>query len=56
MVEFMTYLNIFLKKLINTSFNLSGEPIVCDFKDAYKSFMVSDLDYLVCENIIISKN
>ena len=54
-------LKYFFKKtncpiLINTSFNLSGEPIVCDFKDAYKSFMVSDLDYLVCENIIISKN
>ena len=42
--------------LVNTSFNVRGEPIVCDVKDAYKCFMGTNLDVLVCENFILYKN
>jgi len=41
--------------LVNTSFNVRGEPIVCDVKDAFKCFMGTDLDILVCENFILYK-
>ena len=33
--------------IINTSFNIRGEPIVCTPEDAYRCFMCTDLDYLV---------
>ena len=42
--------------LVNTSFNVRGEPIVCDVKDAYKCFMSTNLDILVCENFIMYKD
>tara|TARA_Y100000589_G_scaffold295070_1_gene301145 strand:- start:18 stop:503 length:486 start_codon:yes stop_codon:yes gene_type:complete len=42
--------------LINTSFNLNGEPIVCTPQDAIRTFNTSGLDLLVIENFIISKN
>ena len=41
--------------LINTSFNVRGEPIVCDAKDAYRCFMGTEIDYLVIGNIFLSK-
>ena len=41
--------------LINTSFNIRGEPIVCSIEDAFKCFMGTDLDILVCENFILYK-
>jgi carbamoyltransferase len=41
--------------LINTSFNVRGEPIVCTPEDAYRCFMRTEMDYLVMENIILSK-
>ena len=41
--------------LVNTSFNIRGEPIVCDIKDAYRCFMGTNLDILVCENFILYK-
>ena len=41
--------------LINTSFNIRGEPIVSDSKDAFKCFMGTDLDILVIENFILIK-
>jgi carbamoyltransferase len=41
--------------LVNTSFNIRGEPIVCSIKDAFTCFMGTDLDILVCENIILFK-
>ncbi len=41
--------------LINTSFNVRGEPIVNSPKDAIKCFLGTNLDYLVLENFIISK-
>ncbi len=41
--------------LINTSFNVRGEPIVCTPEDAYRCFMRTEMDYLVMENILLSK-
>ncbi len=41
--------------LINTSFNVRGEPIVCTPEDAYRCFMRTEMDYLVLENIILCK-
>ena len=42
--------------LVNTSFNIRGEPIVCSIEDAFKCFMGTELDLLVCENFILNKN
>ena len=41
--------------LVNTSFNVRGEPIVCSIEDAFKCFMGTELDILVCENFILYK-
>jgi len=41
--------------LINTSFNVRGEPIVCTPEDAYRCFMRTEMDYLVMEDILLSK-
>ena len=41
--------------LINTSFNVRGEPIVCDPKDAIKCFLGTNLDILVMNKFIIHK-
>ncbi|MEK9657767.1 MAG: carbamoyltransferase [bacterium] len=41
--------------LINTSFNVRGEPIVCTPKDAYRCFMRTEMDCLVIENFILYK-
>ena len=41
--------------LINTSFNVRGEPIVCSIQDAYNCFINTNLDILVCENFILKK-
>jgi len=41
--------------LVNTSFNVRGEPIVCNVKDAYRCFMGTNLDLLVCGNFILYK-
>ncbi|MBU0683347.1 MAG: carbamoyltransferase [Candidatus Omnitrophica bacterium] len=41
--------------VINTSFNVRGEPIVCTPEDAYKCFMRTNMDYLVMENFVIDK-
>ena len=42
--------------LVNTSFNVRGEPIVCSIKDAFSCFMGTNLDILVCENFILYKD
>ncbi len=42
--------------LVNTSFNVRGEPIVCTPSDAYNCFMGTDLDILVCNNFFLKKN
>ena len=41
--------------LVNTSFNVRGEPIVCSPTDAYRCFMRTHLDYLVIGSFILSK-
>ena len=41
--------------LVNTSFNLRGEPIVCTVEDAFKCFMSNDLELLVVGNCILKK-
>jgi len=41
--------------LVNTSFNVRGEPIVCTPHDAYKCFMRTEMDYLVLENYLLDK-
>jgi len=41
--------------LVNTSFNVRGEPIVCTPEDAYKCFMRTEMDYLVVNNFILTK-
>jgi carbamoyltransferase len=42
--------------LVNTSFNVRGEPIVCSPEDAYRCFMRTEMDYLVVENIVLAKS
>ena len=42
--------------LINTSFNVRGEPIVCTPLDAYRCFMGTDMDILVIENFVLVKS
>lgn len=41
--------------IINTSFNVRGEPIVCMPQDAYRCFMRTDMDFLVLENFLLDK-
>jgi carbamoyltransferase len=41
--------------IINTSFNVRGEPIVCSPEDGYKCFMNSEIDYLVINNLLFKK-
>ena len=42
--------------LINTSFNVRGEPIVCTPEDSYKCFMRTDMDILIIENFLLYKS
>ena len=58
---FWELLNKFYNKtgcpiLVNTSFNVRGEPIVFNPKDAFKCFMGTNLDTLVVENFYLSKD
>lgn len=41
--------------VVNTSFNVRGEPIVCTPHDAYRCFMSTEMDYLVINNYLFSK-
>ncbi len=41
--------------LVNTSFNVRGEPIVCSIEDSFRCFMGTNIDILVCENFILFK-
>ena len=41
--------------VLNTSFNVRGEPIVCTPYDAYRCFMSTDMDYLVINNFLYAK-
>ena len=58
--KFYDLINKFKKKtgcplIINTSFNVRGEPIVNSPTDAFKCFMGTNLDYLVIGNFILEK-
>jgi carbamoyltransferase len=58
--RFHTLLKTFERKtgcpvLINTSFNVRGEPIVCSPEDAYRCFMGTDMDVLVLERSVLLK-
>ena len=59
--EFRRILEAFYKNtdcpvLINTSFNVRGEPIVCSPQDAYRCFMRTDVDLLVLEDRLLWKS
>ena len=59
-IRFYNLIKTFKKKtgcplLINTSFNVRGEPIVCTPIDAYRCFMRTEMDILVLENQILYK-
>lgn len=41
--------------VVNTSFNVRGEPIVCTPDDAFRCFMSTEMDYLVIENYVFTK-
>ena len=41
--------------IINTSFNVRGEPIVCTPEDAYRCFMRTNMDYLIMGNFLLEK-
>ena len=41
--------------LVNTSFNVRGEPIVCSPEDAFRCFMGSDIETLVIGNCVLQK-
>jgi carbamoyltransferase len=42
--------------IVNTSFNVRGEPIVCTPADSYRCFMRTEIDYLVLESFVLSKD
>jgi carbamoyltransferase len=42
--------------LVNTSFNVRGEPIVCTPEDAYRCFLATEMDVLVLEDIVVAKS
>ena len=41
--------------IVNTSFNVRGEPIVCTSEDAYRCFMRTEMDVLVLEDCVLDK-
>jgi carbamoyltransferase len=41
--------------IVNTSFNVRGEPIVCTPEDAYRCFMRTEMDFLVVGNYLFDK-
>lgn len=58
--KFWNLLNAFKDRtgysvIVNTSFNVRGEPIVCTPEDAYKCFMKTEIDYLVIGDFLFSK-
>ena len=42
--------------LVNTSFNVRGEPIVCTADDAYRCFMTTGMDWLVVDDCLLAKD
>ena len=59
-LRYYNLINAFNRKtgcptIINTSFNVRGEPIVCTPQDAYRCFMRTEIDILVLQNQILFK-
>ena len=59
-LRFWNLINTFKKKtgygiVVNTSFNVRGEPIVCTPEEAYKCFMRTEMDYLVVNDFLLKK-
>ena len=59
-IRYWELINAFKKQtgyglVINTSFNVRGEPIVCTPFDAYRCFMSTEMDYLVINDFVYSK-
>jgi carbamoyltransferase len=59
-VRYRKLLEAFEKKtgspvIINTSFNVRGEPIVCTAEEAYRCFLNTDMDALVIGNFLLLK-
>ena len=59
--EFYSLLSVFKQRhgcsvLLNTSFNVRGEPPVCTPDEAYKCFMRTDMDYLVIGSMLLTKS
>ena len=59
--EYFRLLKAFEKRtgspvLINTSFNVRGEPIVCSPEDAYRCFLATDMDVLVIDDFVLLKS
>lgn len=59
--RFYRLLDVFNKRtgvpiVLNTSFNVRGEPIVCTPADAYRCFMETEMDYLVLEGFFLAKS
>jgi carbamoyltransferase len=42
--------------VVNTSFNVRGEPIVCRPEEAYRCFMRTEMDYLVVGSFLLAKS
>jgi carbamoyltransferase len=58
--RYWQFINTFREKtgygiVVNTSFNVRGEPIVCTPEDAYKCFMRTEMDYLVINDFVLKK-
>jgi carbamoyltransferase len=58
--RFWQLINTFKEKtgygvIVNTSFNVRGEPMVCTPEDAYKCFMRTEMDYLVLNDFMLKK-
>ncbi|MDI3411867.1 carbamoyltransferase C-terminal domain-containing protein [Bacillus sonorensis] len=47
--------NLGIPAVLNTSFNIGNEPIVCSPKDAIRSFFSSELDFLILNHFFIKK-
>ena len=59
--NFLSLLNKYYSKykcpiILNTSFNIKGEPMVMNIDDAIRTFFISGIDMLVINNIVIDKN
>ena len=55
-MDYQLHIKGSLHLIINTSFNVRGEPIVCTPSDAYACFMRTDIDYLAMGPFLLNKS